>query len=377
VSITLNNTTLPTTSDWYTFDISSRVFAIPATSPYVTARYVLVGSSGALGQAVEIDAASSFILPDLFSATSAGLVPQQPAGAAGKATLLDTGGFGVLHEAGVKPGYTDSDISTSYTVDQNDRGTVRRFTSGSAVTVTVPNSTPTDWQVGMKFRAIRGGRRHPHGGGGRRRNHPVEERWRRSHSPERLRRHHVGRCRRLAAHRRHLAREIPMRKLLLAAVLLAGLAAPAFSCDLTAGPGAVVRYSEGQTGGLFTMGCVFSSKWELRAYWIGEQRIYRGRVVIDGYPAISASKIWRFREGRKFSPIFSLGVLAKGAQRCHYDGDVDCNRMMPLPFAFLTTVGVKWGDVLITLGHASNSSLDHGEEKKNLGLDHLRAEVWF
>lgn len=30
-----------------------------------------------------------------------------------------------------------------------------------------------------------------------------------------------------------------------------------------------------------------------------------------------------------------------------------------------------------TLGHASNDGLDHGPEKKNLGLDHIRAEVWF
>lgn len=166
------------------------------------------------------------------------------------------------------------------------------------------------------------------------------------------------------------------KTLALAVLLLAGLSAPAFSCDFTAGPGAVVRLSEGKSGGLFTMGCV-AKTWEVRAYYIGEQRIYDGQIVISGYPAISASRLWTFREGSKFQPILGVGILAKGSQRCQYNGDTNCNRMMPLPFAFLATVGVKWGDVLITLGHASNASLDHGEEKKNLGMDHLRAEVWF
>lgn len=167
-----------------------------------------------------------------------------------------------------------------------------------------------------------------------------------------------------------------MKRMMLAALLLAGGTAPAFSCALTAGPGAVVRLSEGKSGGLFTVGCV-AEKWEVRAYYIGEQRIYGGQVVIGDYPAISASRLWTFREGRKFSPILGVGVLAKGSQRCRYNGDTNCNRMMPLPFAFLVTAGFRWGDVLITLGHASNASLDHGEEKKNLGMDHLRAEVWF
>lgn len=167
-----------------------------------------------------------------------------------------------------------------------------------------------------------------------------------------------------------------MRKLLLAALLLAGLAAPAFSCDLTAGPGAVVRYSEGQTGGLASIGCV-SKNWELRAWYVGEQRIYNDQVVIDGYPAFSASRLWTFRQGKRVSPILGVGLMVKGAQRCNYNGEVNCNRELPLPFCFLASAGVKLGDVSFTLFHCSNSSLDHGAEKKNLGLDGLHAEVWF
>ncbi len=167
-----------------------------------------------------------------------------------------------------------------------------------------------------------------------------------------------------------------MKRFMLAA-MLAGLAVPAISCEITAGPGATVRLAEGKSGGLVTVGCVFDEKWELRGYYFGEQRIYDGAVRIDPYLAVSVSRLWMFREGKRFRPILGMGLMLKKSQRCHYDGDLDCNRITPLPFAFLPTVGVKWGDVLITFAHASNASLDRGPEKKNLGQDFLRAEVWF
>lgn len=168
-----------------------------------------------------------------------------------------------------------------------------------------------------------------------------------------------------------------MKFLTLAAVLLAGLATPAFSCEITAGPGAVVRLAEGKSGGLATVGCIFNEKWDVRAYYFGEQRIYGETIVIDGFAALSASRLWMFREGKRFRPVLGVGLVVKESNRCHYNGDTDCNRMMPLPFGFLATAGFKWGDVLVTIGHASNSGLDYGPEKKNLGVDHLRAEVWF
>lgn len=166
-----------------------------------------------------------------------------------------------------------------------------------------------------------------------------------------------------------------MKKLMLAVLLLAGVTAPAFSCELVAGPGKVVRYSEGGTGGMASVACIFDDKWEIAAYWIGEQRIYDETVVIDAYPALSFSKIWTFREGKKFRPFLGMGLLVKGAQRCHYNGDLDCNRQLPLPFAFLPAAGVWIGPVRVTAGHGSNNSLDWGPEKKNLGLDHYRAEI--
>jgi hypothetical protein len=168
-----------------------------------------------------------------------------------------------------------------------------------------------------------------------------------------------------------------MKHLTLAALLLAGLVATSFSCEITAGPAAVVRLSEGRSGGMFTVGCIFNEKWELRGYWVGEQRIYDDSIVIDAFPAVSVSRLWTFREGKFFRPVLGMGVMLKGADRCRYNGETNCNRILPLPFGFLPTIGAKLGDVLLTFGHASNNSLDYGPEKKNLGLDHIRAEVWF
>jgi hypothetical protein len=167
-----------------------------------------------------------------------------------------------------------------------------------------------------------------------------------------------------------------MRFTLALAVLLAGFAAPSFSCDVTAGPGWAGRYSEGLTGGIASVGCV-ADKWELRAWYVGEQRIYEGRVQIAGYPAVSASRLWTFREGRLLQPILGVGLMAKGAQRCKYNGELNCNRELPLPFCFLFSAGLKFDAVSVTVFHCSNSSLDYGPEKKNLGLDGIRGEVWF
>lgn len=168
-----------------------------------------------------------------------------------------------------------------------------------------------------------------------------------------------------------------MKTFVLAALLLVGICSPAISCDFTAGPGAVVRLSEGKSGGLVSVGCIFKEKWEVRVDWFGEQRIYGGSIVIDAFPAVSVSRLWMFREGKFFRPVLGMGLMIKGSDRCRYDGEMNCNRILPLPFAFLPSIGFKVGDVLITLAHASNASLDWGPEKKNLGLDHIRAEVWF
>ena len=84
-----------------------------------------------------------------------------------------------------------------------------------------------------------------------------------------------------------------------------------------------------------------------------------------------------WREGRRIQPFASFGAMLKKSERCDFDGDLDCNRVVPLPFCFLSTLGARIGDVLITVSHCSNDGLDSGPEKKNLGEDFIRAEVWF
>lgn len=168
-----------------------------------------------------------------------------------------------------------------------------------------------------------------------------------------------------------------MKIFALAALLLAGLSAPAFSCEVTAGPGAAIRLSEGKSGGVATIGCIFGDKWELRAYYFGEQRIYNEQLVVADYGAIGASKLWTFRDGRRFRPFLGVGLMLKEAQRCHYDGQEVCNRLTPLPFCFLASAGLHMGDVLISFNHCSNASMDYGPEKKNLGQDFFLAQVRF
>lgn len=166
-----------------------------------------------------------------------------------------------------------------------------------------------------------------------------------------------------------------MRSAVLIVLLVA--CAQVQACEWTFGPGAGVRLGDGKSGGLATVGCVFRDRWEVRAWWVGEQTIYGGSVSIDAFPAVSASRLWTFRDGKRLQPVLGFGVLLKESQRCRFDGDLDCNRQVPLSFCFLPSAGIRFGDVLVTAFHCSNASLDHGPEKKNLGLDGIRAEVRF
>jgi len=52
--------------------------------------------------------------------------------------------------------YAD-DAGTSYTLGAGDAESIRRFTSSSAITITLPNSVPSGWAVGDSMVIIRGG----------------------------------------------------------------------------------------------------------------------------------------------------------------------------------------------------------------------------
>lgn len=52
--------------------------------------------------------------------------------------------------------YAD-DAATSFTVGSGDAESIRRFTSSSAITITLPSSTPSGWAIGDSMGFIRGG----------------------------------------------------------------------------------------------------------------------------------------------------------------------------------------------------------------------------
>jgi len=53
--------------------------------------------------------------------------------------------------------YHPDDASTTYTLGSGDAESIRRFTSASAITITLPNSVPTGWAAGDSMGIIRGG----------------------------------------------------------------------------------------------------------------------------------------------------------------------------------------------------------------------------
>jgi hypothetical protein len=73
--------------------------------------------------------------------------------------IVQVDGFPVttLESAAITTDYFDNDTSTAYTVGIGDNETIRRFTSGSAITITLPNSIPTGWSAGQSMGFTRGG----------------------------------------------------------------------------------------------------------------------------------------------------------------------------------------------------------------------------
>ncbi len=166
-------------------------------------------------------------------------------------------------------------------------------------------------------------------------------------------------------------------KLVISLILVLLATAANAECELTAGPGASIRLSEGRSGGVFSAGCSLKDRWELRLFYFGEQRIYNDLLTVDAYAAVGGARTWVWRDGKKIRPYLGTGLIAKEAQRCHFNGDIDCNRITPLPFCFWAFAGVRLWDVDISLNHCSNASLDYGPEKKNLGQDFLLAQLRF
>jgi len=158
--LVLDNTVLPVVNTWYEFNLTARYFAT-SSLPYGTVILRCIGNASGAGQSIDVDAFMAIVAPDIFSASYEGLVPRATGTPAnrvlqGDGTWIDKSSIPVNTDQLVTS-YTDNDTSTSFTVGAGHAESIRRFTSSSAITITLPNSTPSGWAVGDSMVFIRGG----------------------------------------------------------------------------------------------------------------------------------------------------------------------------------------------------------------------------
>jgi hypothetical protein len=66
-----------------------------------------------------------------------------------------------------------------------------------------------------------------------------------------------------------------------------------------------------------------------------------------------------------------VGLGLKDSDRCKRQGELDCNRRLPLPVNFHFGFGVTYSAFRFELYHDSNDATDYGPEKKNQGVNWL------
>lgn len=167
-----------------------------------------------------------------------------------------------------------------------------------------------------------------------------------------------------------------MKALALLAILFSPIA---YSCELHGDVGKTTPSQHTQPIGVVGVGCRFDHKYDVTLHWIGEAELYDGALRDDGFPLLTVARVWEYKSRRLFggTPELHWGLGIKGADRCAYNGEENCNRRMPLPFSFHSGAGLSWKDMRLLLFHDSNNALDHGPEKKNLGVTWLTLEYRF
>lgn len=158
------------------------------------------------------------------------------------------------------------------------------------------------------------------------------------------------------------------------AIIVALIGFPASACDWSAGVGATVRYAEGQTGQLVTVGCAWQ-KYELRLHWFDTQHAYDRQLKVESYAALSAQRVVTFNRDGLLRPFLSVGALLKERDRCR-DGegpDLTCNRLLHEPLNFVASVGVMVGRWRVSVSHASNLSYS----SPNTGQDFVEVSLRF
>jgi hypothetical protein len=160
-------------------------------------------------------------------------------------------------------------------------------------------------------------------------------------------------------------------KYLALVTLLCTLTGPVLSCDWSASAAKTIPTQNATSTGIAAVGARCASKsgrvYDLTLSYVNEMEPFSKR-----FPMLSVSRVWYGQPKRWLlggTPEGLVGLTLKGADRCAYNGEVDCNRNLPLPVNFHFGVGVVYKDFRITLYHDSNNHLDHGPEKKNRGLN--------
>lgn len=163
--------------------------------------------------------------------------------------------------------------------------------------------------------------------------------------------------------------------------LLCTLTAPVLSCETFVSAGKTPP-SMGGTGtesaGLASLGCRFHGKYDLELHYAGPVWIYDHAKEERGFLLLTVARVYHFEP--KFlgaHPELYAGIGLKEAERCQFNGDENCNRRMPLPGSFHFGAGLEWSAVRIRLLHDSNNAMDHGTEKKNLGVTWLSLTLRF
>lgn len=172
------------------------------------------------------------------------------------------------------------------------------------------------------------------------------------------------------------------RILVLCGLLALLLSAHAGACELSASVGKqLVPYAAANKEilgpGMVTVGCRYEHKVDFEAYWFGEQTTKYPGFVLKSYGGIGISRIWESDHHWFGVAEFKAGLFFKNSDRCKFNGDVDCNRRVPLPVSFLFGAGLTYHDWRIQIGHISNDALDHGPEAKNLGQNFARLTYRF
>lgn len=125
-----------------------------------------------------------------------------------------------------------------------------------------------------------------------------------------------------------------------------------------------------ESTGILALG-LRGDRYDVTLSYVNETTLYGGAADVPSFAMLSVSRVWRFTDTRLLGgiPTALVGLSLKGADRCAKEGEVDCNRVLPLPAAFHFGAGVEWGEFRIELYHDSNNHLDYGPEKKNRGLN--------